>query len=118
MPLWRRPPLPIGLPARTRGRLRTCTVRRLRPGLFRLGYAGEGNGAPGEIQTRTALVLSEMPPANWATGAWSSLQALPLPPPPYQSGALLNELRERIGAPCTGSNLRPALYKSAALPLS
>jgi hypothetical protein len=25
---------------------------------------------------------------------------------------------ERIGAPCTGSNLRPALYKSAALPLS
>ena len=41
MPLLRRPPLPIGLPARTRGRLRTCTVRRLRPGLFRLGYAGE-----------------------------------------------------------------------------
>ena len=41
MPLLRRPPLPIGLPARTRGRLRTCTVRRLRPGLFRLGYAGK-----------------------------------------------------------------------------
>ena len=49
------------------------------------------NGAPGEIRTRTALVLSEMPPANWATGAWCSLQALPLPPPPCQSGALPNE---------------------------
>jgi hypothetical protein len=117
MPLLRRPPLPIGLPARTRGRLRTCTFQRLRPGLFRLGYAGE-IGAPGEIRTRTTLVLSEMPPANWATGAWCSLQASILPPPTYQIGALPNELRERIGAPCTGSNLRPALYKSAALPLS
>jgi hypothetical protein len=97
MPLLRRPPLPIGLPARTRGRLRTCTVRRLRPGLFRLGYAGE-IGAPGEIRTRTALVLSEMPPTNWATGAWCSLQASILLPPTYQVGALPNELRERIGA--------------------
>jgi hypothetical protein len=49
------------------------------------------NGAPGEIRTRTALVLSEMPPTNWATGAWTSLQALLLLPPPYQSGALPNE---------------------------
>jgi hypothetical protein len=29
-----------------------------------------------------------------------------------------NKTLERIGVPCTGSNLRPALYKSAALPLS
>src|SRR5262245_896742 len=97
MPLLRRPPLPIGLPARTRGRLRTCTVRRLRPGLFRLGYAGEF-GAPGEIRTRTTLVLSEMPPANWATGAWCSLEASNLPPLPYQRSALPDELREQTGA--------------------
>ena len=56
------------------------------------------NGAPGEIRTRTALVLSEMPPTNWATGAWSSLQASIPPPPTYQVGAVPNELRERIGA--------------------
>jgi hypothetical protein len=35
------PPPTVGLPARTRGGHRTRTFRRLRPGLCRLGYAGE-----------------------------------------------------------------------------
>jgi hypothetical protein len=48
------PPPTVGLPARTRGGHRTRTVRRLRPGLCRLGYAGE-IGAPGGIRTRTCL---------------------------------------------------------------
>jgi hypothetical protein len=34
------PPATVGLPARRRGRHRTCTVQRLRPGLCRSGYAG------------------------------------------------------------------------------
>ena len=33
---------------------------------------------------------------RWATGAWCSLQAMILPPPRYQRGALPNELREQI----------------------
>src|ERR1700722_10379691 len=36
-------------------------------------------GAPGGIRTHTALLLREMPPAGWATGAWCSPQASILP---------------------------------------
>src|SRR5258708_39330825 len=56
IPLLRRPPLPIGLPARTRGRLRTCTVQRLRPGPFRLGYAGK-EWCAGQDKTANTYVI-------------------------------------------------------------
>src|SRR5262245_30223666 len=58
-----------------------------------------------------------MPPANWATGAWCSLQASILPPPTYQIGALPNELRERIGLePSPGLEPGSPPYKSGAPP--
>lgn len=30
----------------------------------------EGNGTDGGIRTHTVLILSQVPPANWATSAW------------------------------------------------
>ena len=53
-----------------------------------------------------------MPPANWATGAWCSLQASILPPPTYQIGALPNELRERSGALTWTLNQAPRLTRA------
>src|SRR6516165_10742456 len=69
-----------------------------------------------------------MPPANWATGAWCSLQASILPPFPHPSlprkrgrvrvgGALPNELGERIELePSPGLEPGSPRYKSGASP--
>ena len=48
-----------------------------RPDAFAAWRREHVTGAPGEI--RTALVLSEMPPTNWVTGAWCSLEAVDRP---------------------------------------
>ena len=55
-----------------RDRDRTCTCRRYKPAASaELGYADGMNGTNGGIRTHTVLVLSEAPPASWATLAWS-----------------------------------------------
>ena len=90
MPLLRRPPLPVGLPARTRDRLRTCTFRRLRPGLFRLGYAGEEMVRSERLELpRLATTASEtVVSAHSTTSAWCRRSESNTRPLPYQGLAL------------------------------
>src|SRR6266849_3318153 len=78
-----------------RAGLEPALFRGLSPGLYRLGYTSVG--APGQIRTDTVLVLSQAPPADWATGAKMELPAGFDPAfPPYQSGALPNRRRDRL----------------------
>jgi hypothetical protein len=130
------PPPTVGLPARTRGGHRTRTVRRLRPGFCRLGYAGEHKrastpvfmqttersrpfskfGASGGIRTRTVFLLREAPPASWATDAKMVLPAsLELASPPYQSGDLPHDREERNWNPQHRIERASLQYKAEAL---
>ena len=89
MPLLRRPPLPIGLPARTRGRLRTCTFRRLRPGLFRLGYAGElVRSERLELPCLATTASETVVSAHSTTSAWCRRSESNTRPLPYHGLAL------------------------------
>ena len=89
MPLLRRPPLPIGLPARTRGRLRTCTFQRSRPGLFRLGYAGElVRSERLELPCLATTASETVVSAHSTTSAWCRRSESNTRPLPYQGLAL------------------------------
>src|SRR5712691_8587686 len=95
--------------------LEPALFRGLSPGLYLLGYSSVG--APGQIRTDTVLVLSQAPPADWATGARMELPAGFDPAfPPYQSGALPNGRRERLisaASVCAAASLR---YERRGLP--
>jgi hypothetical protein len=100
------------------GRIRTFTVRGLKPPPLPLGYTCElmlRIGAPSEIRTHTARVLSAMPPAVGlpARGAPYRLRscvcALPKRCPAI-------ERRER-GARSIESNVHLSRYKPEALPV-
>jgi hypothetical protein len=111
-------PWPLGEWSERCGRIRIFTVRVLKPPPLPLGYTCEWVlriGAPGEIRTHTARVLSAMPPAVGlpARGAPYRLRscvcALPKRCPAI-------ERRER-GARSIDSNVHLSRYKPEALPV-
>src|SRR5580704_14896873 len=89
------PPLPIGLSARARGGLRTCTLPEFKAGPLTVGL--HEHGAPGGIRTRHCP--GSKPSASYQLGLpvrstveWSRQRASNPRPFPYQGRALLAEL--------------------------
>jgi hypothetical protein len=109
-------PLPIGVLGHgARARIRTSTERGLKPLPLTVGlhvrdwYAGGDSNSHCTRSKRVASCLLGYRRNGVATAERTLIPALPKRCPAI--GRL-----QRNGAPCTGSNLRPAAYKAAALP--